>query len=183
MKKIDWRSERIDHKDGGIGYEVYSATEGCEPEEESFIRFEGVNAKRDVDVFMRGLTVPATQKQTPAIESDVPFRLSRAAEDVFMERKRQVMAEGWSPQHDDEHDAGELAAAGAAYAFNAADQLYPHSQGDGNNEQPIVWPWDSKWWKPKGPRRDLVRAAALLIAEIERLDRAEQSSRELGNSA
>jgi hypothetical protein len=27
------------------------------------------------------------------------------------------------------------------------------------------------WWKPKDRRRDLVRAAALIIAEIERLDR------------
>lgn len=35
------------------------------------------------------------------------------------------------------------------------------------------WPrsWSRAWWKPKNPRRDLVRAAALLIAEIERLDR------------
>ncbi|AKQ30008.1 TPA: hypothetical protein JI225_05075 [Acinetobacter baumannii] len=32
---------------------------------------------------------------------------------------------------------------------------------------------ESLWsyWKPKSPRQDLVRAAALLIAEIERLDR------------
>jgi len=27
------------------------------------------------------------------------------------------------------------------------------------------------WWKPKGPRRDLIRAAALIVAEIERIDR------------
>jgi hypothetical protein len=34
------------------------------------------------------------------------------------------------------------------------------------------WPWDLKWWKPTTPRRDLVKAAALIVAEIERLDRA-----------
>lgn len=39
-----------------------------------------------------------------------------------------------------------------------------------------VWPWDWAWWKPKNPRRDLVRAAALIIAEIERLDRAAEAS-------
>jgi hypothetical protein len=35
-----------------------------------------------------------------------------------------------------------------------------------------IWPWDRKWWKPKDRRRDLVRAGALILAEIERLDRA-----------
>ena len=31
--------------------------------------------------------------------------------------------------------------------------------------------WGLDWLKPKSPRRDLVRAAALIVAEIERLDR------------
>lgn len=35
------------------------------------------------------------------------------------------------------------------------------------------WPWDERWWKPEGGRRDLVKAGALIIAEIERLDRLE----------
>lgn len=34
------------------------------------------------------------------------------------------------------------------------------------------WPWALEWWKPKDNRRNLIRAAALVIAEIERLDRA-----------
>lgn len=38
------------------------------------------------------------------------------------------------------------------------------------------WPWQRKWWKPKDPRRDLVRAGALIIAEIERIDRAAVAS-------
>jgi len=38
-------------------------------------------------------------------------------------------------------------------------------------EGKIAWPWDPKWWKPKDRRRDLVRAAALIIAEIDRHDR------------
>ncbi|EIP5489386.1 hypothetical protein LS178_001568 [Salmonella enterica] len=31
---------------------------------------------------------------------------------------------------------------------------------------------DPAWWKPKGARSDLVRAGALIQAEIERIDRA-----------
>ena len=95
-------------------------------------------------------------------------------EEVAAERARQIEIEGWTHTHDDNHDFGELAAAGSAYALCAADQLHPGSQGDGDFHRgalPVMWPWDSTWWKPKGPRRDLVRAAALIVAEVEKLDR------------
>jgi len=36
---------------------------------------------------------------------------------------------------------------------------------------PRGWPWAKSWWKPASLRRSLVKAAALLIAEIERIDR------------
>jgi len=38
--------------------------------------------------------------------------------------------------------------------------------------QEIVSAWAREWWKPKDRRRDLIRAAALIVAEIERLDHA-----------
>jgi hypothetical protein len=95
-----------------------------------------------------------------------------AERDVLAERRRQIESEGWTPEHDDAHDSGEMAAAGASYALNAADQLHPFSQGDGGNAQPESWPWDSQWWRPTTPRRDLVKAGALILAEIERLDRS-----------
>lgn len=41
-----------------------------------------------------------------------------------------------------------------------------------------VWPWDESWWKPTTPRRDLVKAAALILAEIERLDRMAAAKQE-----
>nr|WP_183448463.1 DUF4406 domain-containing protein [Microvirga lupini] len=94
-----------------------------------------------------------------------------AVRDVLAERCRQVEKEGRTLEHDDEHDAGELAAAAAAYALNAAGQLNPHSQGDGGHAQPMCWPWEPEFWKPGIPRRDLVKAAALILAEIERWDR------------
>lgn len=111
--------------------------------------------------------------------------------DVQVERRRQIEAEGWTPEHDDEHDSGELAAAGAAYALHAADHLNPYSQGDGGDEAPSCWPWhdgiagrgegpektEPAWWKPSTPRRDMVKAGALILAEIERLDRAAPARR------
>jgi len=85
-----------------------------------------------------------------------------AALDVLEERARQVSVEGWDPDHDDEvHDDGELARAAACYALGEAGDL---------------WPWDIRWWKPKDRRRDLVRAGALIVAEIECLDRATVST-------
>jgi hypothetical protein len=84
-----------------------------------------------------------------------PFMLAVAAE-----RRRQVDVEGWTPEHDDAHRLGELSRAGAAYA------VFTPALSD------QIWPWDKAWWKPTGFRRDLVKAAALIIAEGEKLDRS-----------
>lgn len=75
--------------------------------------------------------------------------MTRAALDVLAERRRQVEAEGWTPEHDDRTPMGELAYAGEAYigAFRSQVDLRP--------------------------RELLVKAVALILAEIERLDRQE----------
>ncbi|MEX3967318.1 hypothetical protein AB4Y42_34675 [Paraburkholderia sp. EG286B] len=97
-----------------------------------------------------------------------------AARDVLAERARQVSVEGFSPERDDRHDPGVLASAGSAYAIAAADFIYPASQGDGGfyANPPDTWTFHARWWKPKDPRTALVKGAALILAEIERLDRA-----------
>ena len=88
---------------------------------------------------------------------------SRALQDVADERQRQREAEGWTLDHDDGHNGGELARAGACYALHAGTDL--------GGQTPLFWPWAKEWFKPKTARRDLVRAAALIVAEIERGDR------------
>jgi hypothetical protein len=98
--------------------------------------------------------------------------MTQAARDVLAERQRQVETEGWTPAHDDQHDDGDLARAAACYAKRSA-RLY---RGIVDLEPPPGdWPWEGRWWKPKDARRDLVRAGALILAEIERLDRSEAS--------
>jgi len=106
--------------------------------------------------------------------------MSKAINDIIVERERQKSAEGWTPEHDDAHGRGQMANAAAAYAHLAtlSPALY-----EAVAEDPVsaglktivcirrLWPWDSRWFKPKNPRRDLVRAAALIVAEIERIDR------------
>lgn len=89
--------------------------------------------------------------------------------DVQAERRRQIEAEGWTPEHDDEHSHGQMARAAACYAL--AGSSAPND-GTAALLVSLAWPWDEQWWKPTTVRRDLVKACALALAEIERLDRA-----------
>lgn len=105
--------------------------------------------------------------------------MSNALADILEERRRQVDGYGWSSESDDNYKAGELARAGGIYALVAgADATDYRNARDGyrlNDYLQAVWdhywPFERSWWKPTDRRRDLVKAAALIIAEIERLDR------------
>ena len=126
--------------------------------------------------------------------------VTAAASDVLAERSRQIEAEGWTPEHDDQHSNGEMAGAASCYALNGttykAPSHYPQrkvyaavaearrdAEKDmdstreaikmalGEPKAPKNWPWDAGWWKPSDRRRNLVKAGALILAEIERLDR------------
>ena len=105
--------------------------------------------------------------------------MSPAEIDVLAERQRQIHVEGFDGVHDEDgyHTHGELAIAGACYALGEEHVHIPHPIGyfglidSTAGLEEIEWPWDQKFWKPKDRRRDLVRAAALIIAEIDRLDR------------
>lgn len=100
---------------------------------------------------------------------DVKASFAGALWDIRAERQRQVDEEGWTAEHDDQHNRGEIALAAAAYAEHtvASDRFRKQY-----SSPPVYWPWSDKWWKPTDRRRDLVKAGALIVAEIERLDRA-----------
>lgn len=88
--------------------------------------------------------------------------MDKAAIDVLAERQRQIDVEGWTPEHDDEHELDEIGYAASCYANpDAVSPIFPDD-----------WPWDDNYWKPKTYRENLVRAGALILAEIERLDRS-----------
>lgn len=90
---------------------------------------------------------------------------SSAAMDVLAERRRQIEVKGWTPGHDDEYARKTLAIAASCYIMDGS-AAYPPGCCPG------LWPWSADSWKPTTYRRNLVKAAALLLAEIERLDRA-----------
>ncbi|MEX0517076.1 hypothetical protein AB3X26_10920 [Raoultella planticola] len=102
----------------------------------------------------------AAEKRIAELESRT---YTAAAADVLAERQRQVTAEGWTAERDDSYQNSELADAAACYAIHA------HNQGFST---PAHWPWSPTWWKQTNSRRDLVKAGALILAEIERIDRA-----------
>jgi len=84
-------------------------------------------------------------------------------DDIRKERRRQIEEEGFRAEHDNRHTKGILARAGGCYASRAF--------WDDPHRIPLHedWPWSKKRWKPKNPRRDLIRAAALIVAELEKL--------------
>jgi len=103
---------------------------------------------------------------------------SKAVDDIVVERQRQIQEEGWTPEHDDNHGDYSLAKAACAYALGAtldtAERAVMDTSGVSGTPFRVkyFWPWNITWWKPTGRRRDLIKAAALIIAEIERIDRA-----------
>jgi hypothetical protein len=97
---------------------------------------------------------------------------------IANERRRQIESEGWTPEHDDEHSDNEIAQAARAYISRAISMgRYPGiSTRSGAAACPYGWPWDEKWWKPSPePIRNLVKAGALIAAEIDRLQRVVRS--------
>jgi hypothetical protein len=90
-------------------------------------------------------------------------------EEIDAERRRQIDVEGFSAKHDDRHGNRELLCAALAYldharAHGGADVDVSASMYQGF-PPPRDWPWDPIWWKPKNPRRDLIRAGALILAQ------------------
>lgn len=82
---------------------------------------------------------------------------------IAKERVRQIIEEGWTAEHDQQHQNGEIALAAMIYACPpwCRDQELIDD----------VWPWDKKWWKPTPDDRitELKKAGALIAAEIDRL--------------
>lgn len=87
-----------------------------------------------------------------------------AIADIAAERQRQKSVEGWTPEHDDKYHGEELRL--AALCYMRAETITQ------TGVVPASWPWPAHWWKPTNDRRNLVKAGALIAAEIDRMDRA-----------
>lgn len=122
---------------------------------------------------VRDETLTDQIKETRALLETQRPTWSVGVRDLLTERRRQAREEGYTPERDDTYTRGQLAEAASAYAFWAAPQ--------GNNpdahvdylkpKPPKIWPWGPEQWKPANQRLMLIKAGALILAELERLDR------------
>lgn len=91
---------------------------------------------------------------------------------IAKERKRQITQESWSAEHDDGHTDGALARAASCYAMTP--KLREYTVPGFSNFFERYWPFEREYWKPTPDNRirELVKAGALVAAEIDRLQRA-----------
>lgn len=93
---------------------------------------------------------------------DDPSTLSRAAIDLLAERRRQIRQKGYDAARDDQYGHRELTDYAVKHALLAAgtNRDWPHLDS--------ICMWEVKY---SAPRRMLIKAAALLLAALESLDR------------
>ena len=102
--------------------------------------------------------------------------MKTGAELIADERKRQIEVEGWSTEHDAQYNNYELINAATCYCQPESIRTYNRTwrgleHPDDITIPPIGWPWAKEWWKPSPDDRvrELVKAGALIAAEIDRL--------------
>lgn len=86
------------------------------------------------------------------------------AERIQAERDRQINSEQFDADmagNDDSYVYGQLSMAGFSYEMATTEKA----------SMPRLWPWSERWWKPTDRARNLEKAGALYLAEIERLKR------------
>lgn len=115
---------------------------------------EALAKRRAADWGLEARLEPITPR-----DLDPAHPIRRAVCDIVAERQYQISRHGWSRDHDDTHVDGAIANAAADYASTG--------------QQPIStsWAYGSKVVDKEPRRLQLIKAGALIIAEIERLDR------------
>ncbi|KZB51102.1 hypothetical protein AUP41_08330 [Thalassospira xiamenensis] len=89
--------------------------------------------------------------------------------EIVQERQRQIEDEGYDAHHDSLHDPDVIATGGAFYALPEETTDWVKAKGVD------LWPFDDQP-KRKDRRRDLIRAASMIVAEIEQLDDTKKKS-------
>lgn len=141
------------------------------------------------DVIRRDLFI-ATEYMTDCYNASLAFGhrpprdkpiMPAAWYDIMSERLRQINVEGYTytPEHDDAYGGGELAGAAVCYARHVSTRGWIYAENPAAYQDegvPDDWPWAEEWWKPASPYRDLEKAGALILAEMERINRTADTS-------
>ncbi|GAM00738.1 hypothetical protein [Sphingomonas parapaucimobilis] len=121
---------------------------------------------------MSALFMPRPNDTLSADSSQV--LIGDALRDIIGERIEQIDKHGHTPTADDRYETpAELIGAATCYADTAHDQVDGPPSYD-PDLAPAEWPWSPQHWRCGDARRNLVKAAALLWAAIDNMDRAER---------
>ncbi|MDF2381340.1 hypothetical protein JMG10_07680 [Nostoc ellipsosporum NOK] len=107
--------------------------------------------------------------------------MKTAIQKIAEERQRQIDKKGYCQTHDQDHDKAELASAAAAYTTSyvvntqakaSEDKITRRRLAVMNTSIGLIWPFHGGEFKPnyENPIRDLIKAGALIVAEIERIE-------------
>jgi hypothetical protein len=110
------------------------------------------------------------------INEQINIIMKTGIELIKDERQRQIDIEGWDSEHDDTHTSMCLSVAAACYALHVASvsgELSEDWKRIYKEAAEKAWPFDAEWFKPtpNNSVKQLVKAGALIAAEIDRLQR------------
>lgn len=155
---------------------------GLIPKTHQVDSFNGFDIKTGVPMRRSdGKCRPATKRETDAYWQCIRTfcrhnSLGAGVDLIADERKRQIEKEGFTAEHDANHLCSELTDAAVMYAMRAYWKKRIHPMIVGTDEMPgIMWPFGIEFFKPSnepwpdGRIKDLVKAGALIAAEIDRL--------------
>jgi hypothetical protein len=107
--------------------------------------------------------------------TDQATAMRKVLDDIRMKRQRQIVIHSHPPEEDDRHADGSVGIGAIPY-IQAANQ---QTLGLKDKELQTFWPWPERFKPSADPRENLINAAALLVAEIERIDREAAKVREV----
>lgn len=88
---------------------------------------------------------------------------------IASERDRQITEEKFNAEHDKGWTDGQLAWAAVSYII-WSQLTYRYRRSSLAHLDPIkLWPWDISWFKPESYLKTLIKAGALIAAEIDRV--------------
>ena len=110
--------------------------------------------------------------------------MNKGLELIAKERERQSKEEGWTKEHDDSYRRNELALAAACYAavdqtiVNESIKIYKCLEFCDGYRFKDLWPWADKYDKRKkhSYQKRLIIAGALIVAELDRLERSKNEN-------
>lgn len=140
--------------------------DGKQADECSIEVWERARAALRQDAQSAGVTGGESEARGSA--NDYAALTREVIEAIVSERTRQKTEEGHWPNGDNNYRQEELARAAAVYANPEIWNVFGASR--------VGWPWRADSYKPTTRRRDLIKAAALIVAQLERDHRASETT-------